>query len=62
MMMKGESSGKRSIFSNDDFINEVFSWSLDDILDENLFQDKVCYFLLLLLMGLESIESIFCSF
>lgn len=47
MMMEGEgssSSKKRGVQNHDDgFINTLFSWSLDDICNENLFSHKVCF-------------------
>ncbi|XP_044475819.1 uncharacterized protein LOC123203510 [Mangifera indica] len=45
MMIEGEgssSSKKRGVQNHDDgFINTLFSWSLDDICNENLFSHKV---------------------
>lgn len=40
------SSGKKTAVPNDyGFIDTVFSWSLEDILNENLYKEKVCFLL-----------------
>ena len=36
-----EASGKKKT-ETDRFTDTVFSWSLEDILDENLYKNKVC--------------------
>lgn len=45
MKMEGEpssSSNERALPNRHGFIDTVFSWSLQDILNENLFKEKVC--------------------
>ena len=48
-MMEGDassSSKKKKAVPNDyGFIDTIFSWSLEDIFDQNLFKDKVCFLL-----------------
>ena len=40
-MMEGETSYRRKKISADQFTDTVFSWSLEDISNENLYKDKV---------------------
>ena len=43
-MMEGETnSDRRKKTSADQFIDNVFSWSLEDISNENLYKEKVSY-------------------
>jgi hypothetical protein len=54
-MEEGESSSdKRAIYNEHGFMDFIFSWSIDDILDEEFFKKKVgtifLYFMLYILL------------
>ena len=38
---RGGGSGTRKMFWPEDLVDLIFSWSLDDILNQNLYLDKV---------------------
>jgi ABC-type phosphate transport system permease subunit len=43
-MMEGESSKtKRAVFNDRGYLDVVLSWSLEDISDENLYKNQVCF-------------------
>jgi hypothetical protein len=43
-MMEGESSKtKGAVFNDRGYLDVVLSWSLEDISDENLYKNQVCF-------------------
>lgn len=46
-MMEGECSNKKRVAYNDyGFMDLIFSWSIEDILNEELYRDKVGWYIL----------------
>jgi hypothetical protein len=43
MQVSGSNKKKRAAPNDYGFSDIVFSWSLEDIFNENLFKDKVCF-------------------